>query len=486
MTLARYLCLLVPAALVLLAARVDRSRDGRLAALLAGIATAVGIAALHELSRLAGWFSFAPVDGAFRGMPVDLWLGWAVLWGAVPVLLRRVLPLPAALGLLLWLDAVALPELQPLVRLGPNWLVGEVVGLLLVALPAQLLGRWSADRRHLRARAALQLVVFAALTLWLGPTAVFEYGDGSWAHLTRLPDQVLVLLAQVGLLVAVPALAAVREFVVRGHGTPYPWDPPRRLVTTGPYAYLANPMQLSGIGLVLVLAVATRSAWLAGSALAAVAFATSVAGPHERRDLADRYGPAWWAYQGQVRAWWPRGRPYPAPVSNVTSAGSGPAVLWLDAECAMCRAVGAFLRARRPRRLIMLPAGEHHPTLWRARYVAGDGYAAAGVAAIAHALDHLHLGWAYLGWLLRLPGVAWLAQLIVDAMIAPPHPAGGAERSGRSGPVARPGLVARSGPVGRGEGCRTPSSDSSTARSRPSASTASPGSPPGPSPPPPA
>ncbi|MEE6311267.1 isoprenylcysteine carboxylmethyltransferase family protein [Plantactinospora veratri] len=454
MTTVRYLCLLVPVALTLGAARLERGREARFAALLAFVAAAVGIAALTELARPTGWYAFAPVDGTFRGMPVDLWLGWALLWGPIPVLLRGVLPLPVALGLLCWLDAVAMPQLRPLVHLGPSWLVGEAVGLLCVALPAQLLGRWSADRRRLPARVLLQLVVFTALVLWLLPTVVFEFGDGSWDRLLRLPATSLFVLAQLGLLLAVPALAAVREFAVRGGGTPYPWDPPRRLVTTGPYGYVGNPMQVSVVGLLLLLAVATGSGWLAVAALAGVAFGAGVAGPHERRDLDDRYGPDWRRYRAQVRDWWPRWRPYPS---------DGPtARLWLDGDCGPCAAVGAFLDRCAPRRLLLRPAAEHDRPLRRAGYADGDGYQERGVAAVARALDHVTLGWAYLGWLLRLPGVAWLAQLVTDAMIAPPH-------------LTRP----------RGEECPTPSSDSSTGPSPPSARTASPGYPPGPSPAPP-
>ena len=412
LTVARYASLAVPVALTLLAARIDRSRRLRAAALLAFITAAVGLAGLHEVSRLTDWYAFAPVDGAYRGFPVDLWLGWAALWGPLPVLLHRILPVPVALGLLLWLDAVAMPALHPLVLLGPDWLLGEVIGLLAVALPAQLLGRWTARQRRLGARTALQMVVFAALILWLVPSVAFELGDGSWARLTRLPLSWLLVLGQVGLLLAVPALAALLEFARRGDGTPFPWDPPRRLVTTGPYAYLGSPMQCGAVALLLLIALVTGSAALALAGVVTVAFSVGVARPHERHDLADRYGQPWRDYRRQVRDWWPRATPYPeAPA----------AILWLDEDCGPCAATGGFLRRRKPARLHLAPAGAHPAPLHRARYEAADGYHADGVAAVARGLEHVNLGWAYLGWLLRLPGIGWLAQVVTDAMIAPPH-----------------------------------------------------------------
>ncbi|SCE81614.1 methyltransferase [Micromonospora mirobrigensis] len=450
MTLARHLSLALPLLAVLAAGRVERSRDARAAALLAFVAAGIGVAALDGLARPAGWWNFAPVAGTFRGLPVDLWIGWSALWGPLPVLLRRHVPPPLALGLLLWLDAVTMPALSPLVRLGPHWPVGELVGLLGVAAPAQLLGRCSADRRHLALRTLLQLGLFAALLLWFLPTVAFEFGDGSWDRLTGLPASRLLVLAQLALLAATPALAAVRELAVRGGGTPYPWDPPPRLVTTGPYAYLANPMQVSAVALVLLTAAATRSLALLGVAGAAVAFGAGVARPHEGDDLARRHGGPWRDYRRRVRDWWPRRRPY---------AVGPPAVLWLDDGCGPCAATRRFLERRDPVHLMILPAAAHQ---WRAEYAGGDGHTDRGVAAVARALDHLHLGWALLGWTLRLPGVTWFAQLVTDAMIAAPHP-------------ANP----------RGERCPTPSSASSTAPSRRSGSTASPGSRPAPSPPPP-
>ncbi|HEX5996391.1 MAG TPA: hypothetical protein VFY84_14715 [Jiangellales bacterium] len=457
MTVARYLCLAAPLALTLVAAKVERERAARAAALLAFIAAAVGLAALHELARPAKWWTFTSVEGTFREMPVDLWIGWSALWGPVPVLLRRVLPLPMALGLLLWLDVVAMPSLHPLVHLGPNWLLGEAVGLLTVALPAQLLGRWSADRRHLGARVLLQITVFAVMTLWLVPTAAFEFGDGSWTPLTNLPAPWLFAIAQLALLLAIPALTAVREFAVRGGGTPYPWDPPQRLVATGPYAYVANPMQISAVTLVLLIAAVTRSTSLAAAAMIVAAFAAGIAGQHEHEDLSSRFGWNWHEYRHNVHAWWPRWKPY---------LPGAPATLWLDDDCGPCAAATGFLQRRRPAELTLASAREFEQPLWRAQYAGGDGHSERGVAAVARGLEHVNLAWANLGWLLRLPGIGWLAQLVTDAMIAPPHLAGSAATRTR------------------GEGCRTRSNDCSTARLPPSGSTASPASPPVRSPPP--
>ncbi|HZM74430.1 MAG TPA: methyltransferase [Candidatus Limnocylindrales bacterium] len=453
MILIRYLCLLVPIAVLLVASRFDRTKHGRAGALLAAIGVMAGVAAQHEVAKLAGWWRFAPVDGAFRGLPVDLWLGWAMLWGAVPVLLRRFVPVPIVLIGLFWLDAVAMPRMGPLLELGPQWMVGELVGLIFVALPAILAGRWSADRVHLWPRVVLQMVIFASLALWLVPVVAFELGGGSW------PRHQVSTIVQIGLLIGVPAVTAVLEFARRGGGTPYPWDPPRRLVTTGPYAYIANPMQASMAALLAFLAIVTGAWALALAAAWVVAFSMAVAAIHEREQLRGRHGQQWMEYRGQVRDWLPRLRPYcPMVASRGVADGTAdisdsppsavPAVLFLDFGCGPCSVIRDEFARRQPVGLTLADAAAHPQVLWRARYEAADGYVATGVVAVARAMEHVHLGWACAGWVLRLPGVAWLAQQISDAVIVAPHPA-------------------------RGGTCPAPSSGSSTAPCGRSASTAS-------------
>jgi protein-S-isoprenylcysteine O-methyltransferase Ste14 len=409
MAVVRYLSLLVPVAGLALAALLTRpDLRTRGAALFGGVAAAIGLTALNTVAIWAGWWTYAPSSGEFQGVPVDLWLGWAVLWGALPVLLP--LPLAPTVVALAMLDAIAMPHLAPVVRLGPDWWWGEAAGLGGVAVPAILLGRWMAHERRLAARAALQLLTFGGLTLWLLPSIAITAGDGSWRHLTELPPWALSLVVQVAALIAVPGVLAVREFAERGGGTPYPWDPPTRLVTTGPYAYVANPMQLSAIGLLLLTAAATHSWSLAGGAISAVAFSAALAGPHEDEDLTRRHGAAWSAYRRDVRAWWPRWRP----------AGP-PALAYLAESCHMCAGTASTLVELEPLRLRLLPAEWHVERLRRARYEGHDGYRVDGLAAIARALEHVNLGWAMVGWCLRLPGLDRLAQLVADLLGAGPR-----------------------------------------------------------------
>jgi protein-S-isoprenylcysteine O-methyltransferase Ste14 len=426
----RTLALLIPLVAVGIAAwrmRPDRRQRG--AALLALIAAVIGVGGLNAVAGAAGWWSYQDVAGSALGSPVDLWLGWAVLWGPLFVLVR--MPLPVALIALAWLDVLTMPLLAPLVGLGPMWMLGEAIGLLLVAAPAILLGRWCADARRLPARAALQLVVFSGLLLWFGPAIAIDQGDGAWRNLLDLPYWQLALVAQLALLAALPGLLAMREFVERGGGTPYPWDPPTRLVTTGPYAYVANPMQLSAILLTTLMAVAIRSWALAACIGFAVAFSAAVAGPHESDDLARRHGAAWAGYRRQVRNWRPRWTPYLAH----------PARLYLGATCDVCSSTAHAVSRLRPQGLSFHPAEQYagglvasrpanrpcerddpRPSgLVRARYEGPDGYWVDGVAAVSRGLEHVNLAWAVVGWFLRLPGLDRLAQIIVDGVGGQPR-----------------------------------------------------------------
>lgn len=250
----------------------------------------------------------------------------------------------------------------------------------------------------------MQFLAFSGLMLWVIPGIVLEQTGDTWKTVLERPWWAQVLLLSLAAFLAVPALSAVQEFHCRGQGTPVPLDPPRRLVTSGPYAYLANPMEWSMTLLFMLWGFWTGSVWVGMAAVTVLTASAGMAGWNEARDLRERFGETWAAYHREVRSWRPRRRPRLA----------APARLYVAQSCTQCRALGAWLQRRAPVGLEILPA-ETHPgrALVRPTYEA-PAWSESGTRALARALEHLNFGWAWAGWILRLPGLAPVIQWLVD------------------------------------------------------------------------
>jgi protein-S-isoprenylcysteine O-methyltransferase Ste14 len=374
------------------------------------------VLALHLAAAHFGWWRFEAEGGLLLGMPVELYLSWAWLWGGVAALACRRLPIALVIILALGVDLALMPAAAPVLRLGPRWLAGEAVGLLLGLAPGLLLARWTARRERLAARATLQVVAFAGLMLLVLPAIVIEGSDIGWVNPFMRPMWQLSLIVQ---LLAVPGLVgltAVQEFATRGGGTPVPFDPPARIVTTGIYAYIRNPMQLSAVVLLFLLGIVLRNEWVSAAGVMAHIYSVGLAGWDEESDLRKRFGHDWVAYRRDVPRWIPRRRPWHQPDSM-------PARLFVAAQCGMCREVGHWFHLRGAGHLEIVPA-ETHPSgeLRRITYEPADGSrAASGMEAIARALEHIHLGWAVVAFVIRLPLVCPLLQLLADASGAEPR-----------------------------------------------------------------
>jgi protein-S-isoprenylcysteine O-methyltransferase Ste14 len=96
------------------------------------------------------------------------------------------------------------------------------------------------------------------------------------------------------------------SFAIRGRGTPAPFDPPRRLVISGPYRYVRNPMYIAGIVILLGLAALFDAepllAYAAGFWLVTHLFVVG----YEERALARKFGAEYAAYRAAVGRWIPR------------------------------------------------------------------------------------------------------------------------------------------------------------------------------------
>jgi protein-S-isoprenylcysteine O-methyltransferase Ste14 len=111
---------------------------------------------------------------------------------------------------------------------------------------------------------------------------------------------------------AVIGLPCVWEFAWRGLGTPAPFDPPRRLVITGPYRFVRNPMYV-GMGMALIgeALVFPNIMWLMLAMVVSLWAVVSVfIIEYEEPTLRRMFGADYEAYFREVHRWIPRLRPW--------------------------------------------------------------------------------------------------------------------------------------------------------------------------------
>jgi len=153
----------------------------------------------------------------------------------------------------------------------------------------------------------IRTVVFA--TLFIGFVLVYLPAQLlSSAGVTRPAEFGFVQFA--GMLVcavgAAIALWCILAFATLGRGTPAPFDPPLKLVVSGPYRYVRNPMYI-GAGLALAgaaLFYQSVSLWIytAGFLILMHLFVVFYEEPALRRSFGEEYE----AYCRQVRRWLPK------------------------------------------------------------------------------------------------------------------------------------------------------------------------------------
>jgi protein-S-isoprenylcysteine O-methyltransferase Ste14 len=368
---------------------------------------------LQRINLVTGWWVFTPERAAILGMPLELFLGWAVLWGVAPPLTFRKLDLPEVLVIMGVADLWLMPLSSPALHFREHWLLGEAAALALVLAPAFCVARWTLDNSHLKFRAALQVAISGLLFLFLLPEVVFAIRPAAnmssvWQPLLHTPSFLRQAAIQVILLLAVPGVSAVAEFAQRGVGTPIPYDPPQRIVTSGIYRYCANPMQVSCAMVLLLWALLLRNPWLVVAAAMSTLYSAGIAHWDEERDLQARFQGQWENYRGGVPSWRFRWRPYHA---------GPPARLYIARTCESCSEIRRWMEHRHPIGLALVDA-ETLPqgSIRRVRYDPGDGTAPVeGVVAFARALEHLNLAWAYCGITVRLPLVHQALQVLMDA-----------------------------------------------------------------------
>jgi protein-S-isoprenylcysteine O-methyltransferase Ste14 len=130
----------------------------------------------------------------------------------------------------------------------------------------------------------------------------------------RQPFLGLLVLPGIGGMLVLLGLASLVESILRfalvGLGTPAPVAPPTRLVVSGQYRHVRNPMYVAVVAVVLgqaLLLGTIELLWYA--AVLWVGFEAFVL-LYEEPALRARFGSSYDAYRRNVGRWWPRLRPW--------------------------------------------------------------------------------------------------------------------------------------------------------------------------------
>jgi len=116
-----------------------------------------------------------------------------------------------------------------------------------------------------------------------------------------------------GLLIAValPVLiGAFVRFARDGLGTPAPVAPTERLVVTGAYRYVRNPMYVAVVSAIVGQALLLGQPVLLGYAAVVAVFMVSFVRLYEEPALRRQFGEEYEAYRRAVPGWMPRSRPW--------------------------------------------------------------------------------------------------------------------------------------------------------------------------------
>jgi protein-S-isoprenylcysteine O-methyltransferase Ste14 len=149
------------------------------------------------------------------------------------------------------------------------------------------------------------LIVVPALLLWCPKGFRFGWGLGLPYDAIAVCIGLVIIIAGLYLLVSTILL-----FKNIGKGTLAPWAPPEKLVVTGPYRHVRNPM-ITGVLIVLV-----GEAIVFGSAALSICFVLFFIINHiyfiysEEPGLVKRFGNEYIRYMKNVPRWFPRLSPW--------------------------------------------------------------------------------------------------------------------------------------------------------------------------------
>ncbi|MFT5284332.1 MAG: protein-S-isoprenylcysteine O-methyltransferase Ste14 [Planctomycetota bacterium] len=412
----------------------------RRSALAALVHLGLGILLDVLIQRAGGW-RYRDLGFALGGVPLDLHFDWTLIWGLGMIwLLERWPGLPcsnakAGAYVFFWICLTTLFDLTIhqwmlfLESWSSYWYLWDI-GFLTVVFFTTLwlyasIGKRAGEptgfgslraippfTRSLLYLACLLPLIFCLMPIWFEALAVKFVGPIEVSPIPVVPG--LLAFVAFGL-----GGWAVREFALMGEGTPIPWDAPRRVVDTGPYAFVRNPMQISGLLLCLAL-FSYRPSWINAVYLIHMAmFAGVVFTLIEPPVLAERFGSSWKRYCQSARLFIPR-------TKRAVSTHDEQPIVFIDGDCSMCQNGARWILSwDNAKSLQIAPVGGStyvrligdeldsvdSMILYEPR-ANGTALVSIRSAAALRTISYAPMPWALLSSIEGLPGTAWLRNLV--------------------------------------------------------------------------
>lgn len=336
-------------------------------------------------------------------MPYDILFIWLFFW-LLPFYIFKGKYLLILLASLLWIDLLAMPYIEKveILKLNSNWVIGEFLLILLVFLPSYLWGKFSYEKKQLAIRALLQVATMSLFLTIVVPFSIKIYETGTFEF-----SSFSMLWFQIICIIAFPSFMGVIDLVEKGNGTPFPYDKTKLLVTTGVYAYIKNPIQWSFTILFIPLSIYHESYLLLSGVLISIAYTIGVSNGQEYEDMKERFGSKWNTYKKNVPSWYFQWKPKTFPEG----------IIYFKKDCNQCEGIKEWFEKQGSINLnIKYSENYTGKELTQVTYIHTSGEEYKSVKAIAHALEHIHLGYASIGWFMRFPVISFILQAIVDAL----------------------------------------------------------------------
>lgn len=149
----------------------------------------------------------------------------------------------------------------------------------------------------------LRGVIYAAAFVWLWTwlaVSARSLDPGPPISLPLWLRPIGFVMASAGALLASVCIAT---FLIKGRGTPAPFDPPREFVATGPYCYVRNPMYVGATAVLLGAGLVVSSPSIVILAFGFLLLMHLFVVLHEEPALTARFGTSYQQYQSAVHRW---------------------------------------------------------------------------------------------------------------------------------------------------------------------------------------